>query len=183
MIDLSSAGRVSIGDRDAASGSRVLEGEQWLPVPLERVFPFFADALNLETITPGWLRFRVVTPEPIPMRVGQTIDYRLRVHGVPIRWQSQITAWEPPYRFVDEQRKGPYKLWRHEHLFMERAGGTEIIDRVEYAVRGGPLAAWIDALLVRGDVQRIFEHRAEAIREIFLGEPGSPIGGALPDRA
>lgn len=183
MIDPGSTGHVTVGPRDPETGARVLESEQWLPVPLERVFPFFADAVNLEAITPSWLKFRVVTPEPISMRVGQLIDYRLRVRGVPMAWQSEITAWDPPHRFVDEQRKGPYRRWHHEHMFMERAGGTVIVDRVEYAVPGGPFAPWIDTLFVQGDVRRIFEHRSRAIREIFLGEAAHRIGRVLPGRA
>lgn len=149
-------------------GSYVLEAEQWLPAPLDHVFPFFADAHNLEAITPPWLRFHVLTPAPIPMRVGQRIDYRLRVRGVPMRWQSEITAWNPPYRFVDEQRRGPYKRWHHEHLFMERDGGTAICDRVEYALYGGPLAPLVHAVLVKHDVERIFRYRGEAIERALL---------------
>lgn len=136
----------------------------WLAAPRERVFPFFADAGNLETITPPWLQFQIVTPRPMDMRVGTRIDYRLRVHGVPLRWQSEITAWEPPGRFVDEQRRGPYRAWIHEHTFAEHDGGTEVGDSVKYAVIGG----WvIDRLFVRRDVRQIFAYRERKLREIF----------------
>ena len=81
------------------------------------VFPFFSDADNLERLTPPWLRFQVVTPGPIRLKVGTCIEYRLRIRGVPIRWISEITAWEPPHRFVDRQVRGPYRLWIHEHRF------------------------------------------------------------------
>ena len=160
-------------------GAYVLEGEQWLPLPLNDVFPFFADATNLQAITPPWLRFHVLTPEPIPMRVGQHIDYRLRVRGVPLRWQSEITAWNPPHRFVDEQRRGPYKRWHHEHMFMERGGGTVIFDRVEYALYGGPLAPLVHTLIVRSDVERIFRFRGEAIERALLEDRGASPGGNL----
>jgi ligand-binding SRPBCC domain-containing protein len=95
-----------------------------LAAPLSEVFPFFADAYNLERITPSFLSFKVLTPAPIEMRPGTLIDYRLRVRGAPLRWRSEITAWEPPYRFVDEQRRGPYRAWIHEHRFEERDGRT-----------------------------------------------------------
>jgi hypothetical protein len=160
-------------------GVYVLEAEQWLPLPLADVFPFFADATNLEAITPPWLRFHVLTPEPIPMQVGQRIDYRLRVRGVPLRWQSEITVWNPPYRFIDEQRRGPYKRWHHEHMFMERDDGTVIFDRVEYALYGGPLAPLVHSLLVRGDVERIFRYRGRAIERALLGDRGASTGGDL----
>jgi ligand-binding SRPBCC domain-containing protein len=140
------------------------ECELWLPSPVERVFPFFADARNLERITPPFLRFRVLTPEPIEMRVGTLIDYRLRVHGLPLRWRSEITVWDPPHRFVDEQRRGPYRKWHHEHTFEPRDGGTLTRDRVEYAVPGGVL---VDRLFVRRDVERIFAYRRRVLSELF----------------
>jgi hypothetical protein len=165
-------------------GAYILESEQWVPAPLDEVFSFFSDAFNLETITPSWLSFSVLTPAPVPMRVGQRIDYRLKVRGVPMRWQSEITAWEPPYRFVDEQRRGPYKRWHHEHLFMERGGGTVIFDRVEYALYGGPLAPLVHALIVRADVERIFRYRAEEIgRRLGDGRDGAEQGDLRPARS
>jgi ligand-binding SRPBCC domain-containing protein len=133
----------------------------FVPRPLQVVFAFFADAGNLEAITPPWLRFEILTPRPIAMRQGSRVDYRLRLHGVPLHWQSEITAWEPPYRFVDEQRRGPYRTWVHEHTFAERDGGTDVRDVVRYAVPGGWLADW---LFVRRDVRRIFEYRARQLR-------------------
>lgn len=142
----------------------VLEAALWLPRPRAEVFPFFADAFNLETITPPWLRFEVLTRPPLVMRVGLRIDYRLRVRGLPLRWQSEITAWEPPHRFVDEQRRGPYRLWRHEHTFEERDGGTLARDIVHYRVWGGSL---IDRLFVRRDVAAIFRFRQAAMAGRF----------------
>jgi ligand-binding SRPBCC domain-containing protein len=140
--------------------------EQWLPRPLAEVFPFFADARNLERLTPGWLRFTVLTPEPITMAVGTTIDYRLSWRGIPLRWQSEIAAWDPPHRFVDRQLRGPYRLWRHEHRFAVKDGGTNVIDEVEYAVPGGAL---VHRLGVGRDIGRIFDHRRARLVEIFGG--------------
>ena len=141
-----------------------LTSEVLLPRLRAEVFPFFADARNLERLTPPWLRFQVLTPERIEMRPGAIIDYRLRLRGVPIRWRSEITAWEPPFRFVDEQRRGPYRLWIHEHRFEERAGRTLASDHVRYAAPGGRL---VDRLLVRPDLDRIFEYRRDVLRSVF----------------
>ncbi len=135
-----------------------------LPRPIGEVFSFFADAGNLEVITPPWLRFEILTPRPIVMRAGALIDYRLRLHGVPLRWRSEITVWDPPRRFVDEQRRGPYRRWIHEHTFAERDGGCEVRDLVRYRV---PFGAAADRLFVRRDVGRIFEYRARRLAEIF----------------
>ena len=100
--------------------------ETWLARPRAGVFEFFADAANLERLTPPWLGFEILTPRPIAMRVGALIDYRLRVHRIPLRWRTEITAWEPPVSFVDEQLRGPYRLWHHTHTFTEQAGGTAV---------------------------------------------------------
>jgi len=145
-------------------GSFILESCLFLPRPLETVFPFFADAGNLETITPPWLRFTILTPLPIAMKAGAVIQYRLRIHGIPMRWQSEITAWEPPFRFVDEQRRGPYRKWIHEHTFRGCTGGCEIRDFVQYSVPGGWLA---HRLFVRRNVRQIFEFRTRRLQQLF----------------
>ena len=142
----------------------VLESELSIGLSPEEVFPFFADAHNLEKITPKFLQFRVLTPRPIEMKVGTLIDYRLKIRGLPIRWQSEITAWEPPYRFVDEQRRGPYRRWRHEHVFEEDRGRTLCRDRVEYATWGGNL---VNSLFVRRDVEKIFAYRREVLDQLL----------------
>ena len=111
-------------------------------------------------------QLHVLTPDPIPMAVGTTIDYRLAWRGIPLRWRSEIAAWEPPYRFVDRQLRGPYRLWHHEHRFEERDGGTNVVDEVEYAVWGGVVAV---NLGVRRDIERIFEFRRARLIEIFGG--------------
>jgi len=145
-------------------GLFTVESRLFLPRPLEVVFPFFADAGNLETITPPWLRFEIVTLRPIAMRVGALIEYRLRLHSIPLRWRSEITVWDPPNRFVDEQRRGPYRVWIHEHTFTERDGGSEVIDFVRYDVLGGRLT---EALFIRHYVRRIFEYRTRKLQDIF----------------
>ena len=128
------------------------QAELWLPRPRPEVFAFFAEARNLEAITPPWLKFEVLTPAPIAMRAGTLIDYRLRLHGFPIRWRTEITLWEPPVRFADTQLRGPYRLWEHTHTFVEKDGGTLCRDEVRYAVPGGAL---IERLFVRRDVEKI----------------------------
>lgn len=142
-----------------------LHSELWLPRLRPEIFPFFADARNLEAITPPWLGFSILTPGPIRMRRGTLIDYRLRLRGIPLRWRSEITAWEPTIRFVDEQRRGPYLLWVHEHGFEERNGGTLVTDHVRYAVPGGTL---IHRLFVRRDVEAIFAFRRRKLQEILV---------------
>jgi len=144
-----------------------LEMELWLPQPRSKVFPFFADARNLETLTPPWLHFEVLAPGPLEMKVGLKIDYRLKIHGIPVRWQSEITAWDPPYRFVDEQRRGPYSLWHHEHRFEEKDGGTLCLDIIQYRAPGGPLRPWIERFFVRPDVEKIFGYRTRKMQELF----------------
>ena len=141
-----------------------LETDIFLPRPLDEVFAFFADARNLEEITPPFLSFSVITEGEIDMRPGALIDYKLRVRGLPLRWQSEITAWEPPYRFVDEQRRGPYRVWHHEHTFEEVEGGVIARDIVKYDHIGGRL---VNKLIVGPDVNRIFEYRQQRLLELF----------------
>ena len=143
-----------------------LDSELSLALPRAEVFPFFADAFNLEAITPPWLRFRILTPHPIEMGVGTLIDYRLRLHGIPVRWQTAITAWEPPSRFVDEQLVGPYRRWVHEHTFEDRGGATLVRDRVDYEVTGGAL---VERLFVQRDLERTFAFRRAALRRLLEG--------------
>ena len=142
----------------------VLERRQRLPVPAERAFAFFSDARNLEAITPPWLRFRVLTPGAIEMRPDALIEYRLRLHGIPLSWLTRIEVWEPPHRFVDVQLRGPYALWEHTHTFApDGADAVVISDRVRYALPLGRLGELARRLLVRRDLDRIFDHRMRAI--------------------
>lgn len=151
-----------------------LERHTLIPGPIKEVFPFFAEAGNLERITPPWLRFKVLTPGPIEMRQGALIDYSLRLRGIPIRWRTRIAAWDPPHLFIDEQVKGPYSLWRHTHSFEPDpagSGGTRMRDEVDYAIPAGPFAPAVDRLYVRRDLERIFDYRSAAIGEHFRSNP------------
>jgi ligand-binding SRPBCC domain-containing protein len=142
----------------------VLRARLWLPRPIQEVFIFFSDAENLEKITPLWLHFWITSPKPIPMKRGTRIDYKLRLKGLPLRWQSEISVWDPPHCFVDEQRKGPYKKWRHEHRFQEKDGGTLVLDEVQFAAWGGKI---VEKLFVEKDLRRIFEFRQGAMQTTF----------------
>ncbi|TSA39636.1 CDP-paratose 2-epimerase [bacterium] len=139
--------------------------------PLDEVFAFFSDVANLERITPPFLNFKILTPG-VEMTLGARIDYQIRLHGLPIRWKTRISAWEPPFRFVDEQLSGPYRQWIHEHTFKAVPGGVLMRDLVRYAVPGGVLAPMIHGLFVRRDLERIFAYRQAHIEKI-MGQSGS----------
>lgn len=151
-------------ERDRTTGGYRLESALFLPAQRDEIFAFFSDAFQLENLTPPWLSFHVVTPAPINIAAGTLIDYQLRIRGISIRWQSRITIWEPPLRFVDEQVRGPYRRWHHEHRFEDAPGGTICRDIVRYAVPGGAL---VHALFVGPDVRRIFRYRCTKLRERF----------------
>lgn len=141
---------------------------QWVPRPLPETFAFFAEPANLARITPAWLDFRI-TSDAEEMREGLRIEYRIRPLLLPMKWVSVITEYDPPVRFVDEQAKGPYRTWRHEHGFRARDGGTEVTDAVRYALPLGPIGALAHALFVRRQLESIFDHRARTLEEL-LGE-------------
>jgi ligand-binding SRPBCC domain-containing protein len=171
----------------------VLERRQRVDRPLAEVFALYADARNLARITPSWLGFRIVgyappgagqraraggagvgdsgrsgtETEAPTMRTGLRIEYRVRPLGFPQRWVSEITVWEPPRRFVDEQVTGPYRRWRHEHGFVAVEGGTEITDRVEYELPFGPLGRVVERWLVARQLRAIFDHRTRVVQEIL----------------
>ena len=137
--------------------------EALVPAPLDETFAFFSDARNLERLTPPWLRFDLRTPGELAMREGLIIDYRIALYGIPIPWQTRIDVWEPGVRFVDRQVRGPYRWWHHEHRFEAVSGSTRVIDHVEYV----PRARWLSAGLVRRDIERIFDYRAQALAALF----------------
>jgi ligand-binding SRPBCC domain-containing protein len=143
----------------------VLERSQRVEAPIERAFAFYGDERNLEPLTPPWLHFEVTTPRPITMASGTLLEYRLRLHGVPIRWRTRIEDWEPPRRFTDFQEKGPYSLWEHTHTFETDGEVTVIHDRVRYAIPLGPIGALAHRLFVRRDLERIFDFRRDAVAE------------------
>jgi ligand-binding SRPBCC domain-containing protein len=155
--------------------THVLEREQVVPAPLEDVFEFFAQARNLEAITPPWLRFEVLTPEPVAMRAGTLLDYRLRLHGLPLRWLTLIEAWEPGRMFIDRQISGPYELWHHTHRFAEHPEGTLVTDRVRYGIPLGALGEVAHRAFVRRDLERVFAYRREAVVRM-LGRDLKPEG-------
>jgi ligand-binding SRPBCC domain-containing protein len=144
-----------------------LQTEMRLPLPIGEVFEFFGNAVNLERITPPELQFQIVTPQPIEIREGALIDYRLRLFGVPLIWKTRIACWDPPCRFIDEQIKGPYRLWRHTHNFRSRDGETVIEDHVDYRLPLEPLGEIVYPL-VRLQLGRIFRFRQSAVRRCLL---------------
>lgn len=146
-----------------ARGLAHIHREALVHAAIGETFAFFADARNLEQLTPPWLRFDIRTPGALAMREGLILDYRITLYGIPIPWQTRIDVWEPGVRFVDRQVRGPYRWWRHEHRFEAAGGGTRVIDHVEYV----PRARWLSAALVRRDVERIFDYRREALGARF----------------
>jgi ligand-binding SRPBCC domain-containing protein len=144
-----------------------LQRQQFVPRPPSEVFLFFSRPENLELITPPWLGFRMLTPSPILMQKGAVIDYSLRTSGMKLQWRSLISEYNPPYMFADQQVKGPYALWLHLHTFTEADDGTIIKDEVHYALPLGPLGWIAQHLVVRKQLEDIFEHRSGAIEQLF----------------
>lgn len=146
-----------------------IEASAYVPLSLERVYPFFCDVLNLQRITPPELDFKILTPLPIDIKEGTTVDYRLRLFRLPFGWRSRITRWEPPIEFVDEQVSGPYGLWVHTHTFHVQGNGTLIKDSVSYRLPLWPLGE-IAYPLVRAQLRRIFLFRQRMIGRLLLGD-------------
>ena len=148
-----------------------LETQLWLPRPPSEIFAFFSNPRNLQRITPPWLNFEILSPEGIEIQKGTLLDYRLKIRGFPVNWQSRITAWHPPCRFVDKQTRGPYTSWIHEHTFEGQSGGTIVGDKVDYATPGGWL---IQKFLIEPDLDRIFRYRQEMLRKLFEPQDQQP---------
>jgi len=143
----------------------VLTASMVIDEPIDVVFGFFSDAQNLESITPPWVNFKIHTPMPIQLRQGSLLDYSIRLHGIPIKWRTEIAVWESPVRFVDQQLRGPYKKWYHEHTFVDIGNGQTLVeDSVHYISRGGKI---IHRFLVKPDLLKIFGYRHDRLIEIF----------------
>ena len=148
-------------------GVRMRVWEQWLPNAAQEIWPFFCDANNLEDITPPFLSFRVLGQSTPVIGTGTLIDYRLKLNGIPIRWQTRIDTWDPPHRFIDRQEKGPYSLWHHTHDFIPMGTGTMMRDTLRYRLPAGWLGALAGGGKVASDVERIFDYRSRKIDERF----------------
>jgi len=144
-----------------------IKTKQYIKGSLEEVFDFFSRPENLSEITPSELNFRILTPLPLEMKQGTVIDYTIKLFKVPVHWRTLITTFEPPLRFVDEQIKGPYTLWHHNHIFKEVRGGVEIQDLISYSIPFGLLGSLLHILWIKRDLKRIFEHRKNVIDQIF----------------
>ncbi len=142
---------------------QILHRETTVHASVEDTFAFFADAGNLQRLTPPWLHFVILTTMPLVMRRGAEIEYRVRLRGLPLPWRSIIEVWEPGVCFVDRQTIGPYRWWRHRHRFESVSEGTRVIDHVEYA----PRAEWLSTVLVRRDLDRIFTYRQKVLRDLL----------------
>lgn len=142
----------------------IFTSEQWLRRPLPEVFAFFSDAKNLGNLSPPWLRFEILTSQPIVMGVGSVVDYRIHFHGLPLRWRARIVEWRPPFQFRDEQLRGPFRRWLHTHTFTDSEQGTCCRDEVDYAVWGGRI---VDRWFVQRDIERIFSYRKAALLAQF----------------
>jgi ligand-binding SRPBCC domain-containing protein len=166
MHDSDSKGTISHGTTH--NGHHLLQTTTPVPLAVDEVFAFFANAENLERITPPELAFQILTPTPIDIGEGTTIDYRLRLFRIPFRWRTRIVEWQPNDRFIDEQIRGPYSSWKHLHTFAECENGTRMTDRVEYRLPLYP-AGVVALPLVRRQLDRIFRYRASATRRLLGG--------------
>jgi len=147
----------------------IFKSSMILPYEIHDVFQFFSDATNLERITPPKLCFHISTPTPIPMGEGTLIHYKLKLYGIPFKWMARISRWDPPFRFIDEQIRGPYRRWIHTHRFFDLGRATRVTDEVLYGLPLWPIG---EALfpIIHYMLVRIFHFRRRAIRAIFHGE-------------
>jgi len=154
----------------ATNGEHLLKTSTFIPRPRREVFAFFAAAENLERITPPELRFHILSPLPVPIGAGALIDYQLRLFGIPFRWKTLISQWEPDCSFVDEQVTGPYAKWVHTHAFHQESGGTLVTDEIRYRLPLFPLGE-IAYPLVRVQLQRVFAYRARRLKNLLAPSP------------
>jgi ligand-binding SRPBCC domain-containing protein len=154
------------------------ERETKLYRPLEEIFAFFSNAENLGKVTPDEVQFTILTPFPIHMQVGTLIDYRIKLMGIPFFWRTQISDFEPPHRFVDQQLKGPYVFWHHEHTFEQKDGYVLMTDRVHYLSPGWFLEPLIDALFVKKQLNTIWDYRDKTFNELFGAHTVSSVKNA-----
>lgn len=144
-----------------------LKQQQILPRPRAEVFEFFADAHNLEKITPDFLSFQILTTGPIEMKPGTIIDYSLRLFGMPLYWKTRIEVFEPETCFVDSQLQGPYRSWVHLHEFEDVEQGTLMRDIVSYELPFGPLGTLARTLFIQKTLARIFDYRRQTVLKLF----------------
>lgn len=152
------------------NGKKELLVEQWVPESADKIFPFFCDEMNLEKLTPDFLGFKVLRKSTAVMQEGTLIDYKLSLHGLPMKWKTRIEEWQPDEKFVDTQLKGPYKLWHHTHYFIPFAGGTLLRDRVWFKLPLGRLGDLVSYPFVRKDIEKIFKFRRKAIASLYYHE-------------
>jgi len=145
----------------------VLRQTQTVPCPLEKVFPYFEHPQNLEAMTPSSLKMEIITPPPIEMRKGALFDYIVKVRGLPMRWTTLITHYDPPHRFIDVQLRGPYAYWHHTHTFEARGAHTVLTDEVVYMMPFGPFGQLAHALFVKYDLANIFKFRRSVVEQQF----------------
>jgi uncharacterized protein (TIGR01777 family) len=150
-------------------GEETFVTEQYVPEPPEKLFEFFRDPNNLESLTPEMLKFHIHKVSSTEIHQGTFIDYKLRVHGIPINWKSEIKDWKPPFSFIDDQLKGPYRQWTHLHEFRPFQGGTLMVDQVRYKLPMGFLGWLVASNFVRKDVENIFSFRRKYIANIKDG--------------
>ncbi len=141
--------------------------EQMIPCSVDEVFQFFADAGNLEILTPPWLSFEILTPGRIEMHAGTIIQYALKVHQIPVHWTTAISEWNPPHEFVDVQLRGPYILWHHRHKFQSLGNETRMIDEIHYRLPLGCIGRATHWLFVERDLCQIFDYRARIVGQQF----------------
>jgi ligand-binding SRPBCC domain-containing protein len=161
-------GPLSVRPEGGGVSPHVLERSQVVPGALDHVFSFFEDPRNLETITPPWLHFTVLSSSDERVRLGTEIGYSLRWQVFPMRWESRISEYERDVMFADEMTRGPYARWYHRHLFREVPEGVEMVDVVEYRLPHGPLGRLVHGAVVRRQLESIFDYRRDVISRLFI---------------